>query len=69
LRTRNNTQELYEELIVRVCGCSKTDSSIGALIKDVGSWFNTYRYKLHTNLTQLAKEYIALNERYALVIH
>lgn len=25
IRTRNNTQELYEELIMRVCNIPKTD--------------------------------------------
>ncbi len=64
LRTRNNTQELYEELVVRVCGCLKTDYRIGALVKDVGGWYNTYRYKFHTNLIALANEFISLNKRY-----
>ena len=63
LRTRNNSQDLYEELIIRVCGCSKTDQLVGTLIKDIGAWYNTYRYKFHTNLIALAKEFISLNEK------
>ncbi|RGB29298.1 hypothetical protein C1646_766781 [Rhizophagus diaphanus] len=38
LRTRNNTAELYEELIVQVCKISKTDIRLGSLVKDIARW-------------------------------
>ncbi|CAG8712690.1 17623_t:CDS:2, partial [Rhizophagus irregularis] len=62
IRTRNNTQELYEELISRVCKISKTDSRIGALLKDVGGWYNTYRCKFHVAVVKLADDFIVTHE-------
>ncbi|CAG8535173.1 5277_t:CDS:2, partial [Scutellospora calospora] len=38
LRTRNNTNALYEELIMKVCKISKSDYCISSLVKDVGGW-------------------------------
>ncbi|CAG8691762.1 11549_t:CDS:2 [Funneliformis mosseae] len=34
LRTRNNSTDLYEELIIRMCNISKTDDRLGSLVKD-----------------------------------
>jgi hypothetical protein len=31
------------------------------LIKDVGGWFNTYRYKFHVSILKLAKEFKLIN--------
>ncbi|GES99195.1 hypothetical protein GLOIN_2v1792160 [Rhizophagus clarus] len=63
LRTRNNTTELYEELIVRVCKISKTDARLGSLVKDVDGWFNTYRYKFHMSVVKLVNEFKTVYER------
>ncbi|RIA94542.1 hypothetical protein C1645_873360 [Glomus cerebriforme] len=66
IRTRNNTQELYEELIVCVCKIFKTDPQIGSLFKDLDGWFNTYYYRFHVNVVKLANDatelYDELNE-------
>ncbi|EXX50275.1 hypothetical protein RirG_101570 [Rhizophagus irregularis DAOM 197198w] len=63
LRTRNNTVALYEELVVRVCKITKTDPRLGTLVKDVGSWFNTYRYKFHVAIVKLANEFKTTHKR------
>ncbi|CAG8492717.1 9669_t:CDS:2 [Dentiscutata erythropus] len=57
LRTQNNTSALYEELIMKVCNISKGDHRMAALVKDVGGWYNSYRYKLHVAILQLAEEF------------
>ncbi|RGB30558.1 hypothetical protein C1646_765220 [Rhizophagus diaphanus] len=62
IRTRNNTQELYEELVMRVCNISKTDQRMGALVKDVAGWYNTYRYKLHVGVVKLANDFNTLHK-------
>ncbi|PKY52798.1 hypothetical protein RhiirA4_470652, partial [Rhizophagus irregularis] len=63
LRTRNNTAELYEELIVRVCKISKTDTRLGSLVKDIAGWFNTYRYKFHMSVIKIVNEFKTVYER------
>ena len=62
LRTRNNTTELYEELILHVCRISKTDYRMGSLVKDVAGWYDTYRYKFHTSVVKLANEFSVTHE-------
>ena len=42
---------------MRVCGISKTDQRMVALVKDVGTWFNTYRYRLHVSVLDLANQF------------
>jgi hypothetical protein len=64
LRTRNNTAELYEEIIVRVCKISKTDTRLGSLTKDIAGWFNTYRYKFHMSVIKLVNEFKTVYERF-----
>ncbi|CAG8812986.1 16585_t:CDS:2 [Cetraspora pellucida] len=62
LRTRNNSNLLYEELIVRVCKIAKSDHRLGSLIKDVGRWYNTYHYKFHVAAVRLANEFRSTNK-------
>ncbi|CAG8791847.1 9400_t:CDS:2, partial [Dentiscutata erythropus] len=74
LRTRNNTTELYEELISQVCKISKTDYCMPALFKDVGScglstfisddiWKETLQLHLKcTDLMALKKDLLMLNK-------
>ncbi|CAG8788386.1 13495_t:CDS:2, partial [Dentiscutata erythropus] len=62
LRTRNNSSVLYEELVVQTCKIAKTDQRLGSLIKDVGRWYNTYRYTFHTAAVKLANEFRSVNE-------
>jgi len=69
LRTRNNTTALYEELIIRVCKIAKTDYRLGSLVKDVGGWYNTYRYKFHVSIMKLANEFRITHEQYVLAIY
>ncbi|CAG8552289.1 7393_t:CDS:2 [Gigaspora margarita] len=56
LRTRNNTPALYTELVSAVCGISKADKQIPALIKKVGSCFDDYRYRFLAKLRKRADE-------------
>ena len=46
---------------MRVCNIPKTDLRMVGLIKDVGGWFNTYRYKFHVSILKLAKEFKLMN--------
>ncbi|CAG8601135.1 29525_t:CDS:2, partial [Racocetra persica] len=57
LRTRNNTTELYKELIIKVCKIKKSDYRLGTLAKDMGYWFDSYRYKLYVAISSLADEF------------
>ncbi|CAG8803241.1 19715_t:CDS:2, partial [Dentiscutata erythropus] len=56
LRTKNNTLALYTELVSAVCGISKADKKIPALIKKVGSCFDDYCYYLLAKLRKRADE-------------
>ncbi|CAG8580179.1 8458_t:CDS:2, partial [Scutellospora calospora] len=62
LRTRNNTTVLYEELIVKVCKIPKSDHRMATLVKDVGSWYDVYRYRFHVAILNLANEFSATHE-------
>jgi len=35
---------------------------MGSLLKDVGGWYNTYRYKLHASVVKLADEFKLTHE-------
>ncbi|CAG8823070.1 3950_t:CDS:2, partial [Cetraspora pellucida] len=59
LRTRNNTTQLYEELITKVCNIQKSDYRMGTLLKDMGNWFDIYRYRLNQAVSNLADEFSA----------
>ncbi|KAF0538288.1 hypothetical protein F8M41_007973 [Gigaspora margarita] len=65
LRTRNNSSVLYEEIIVQTCKIAKTDQRLGSLIKDVGRWYNTYRYTLHTSAVKLVNKFRSINKKFA----
>jgi K+/H+ antiporter YhaU regulatory subunit KhtT len=47
---------------MQVCKISKNDKQMGSLAKDVGGWFNTYRYKLQSGIVNLAKEFNTINK-------
>ncbi|CAG8787464.1 22833_t:CDS:2, partial [Dentiscutata erythropus] len=67
LRTRNNTYELYEELITRVCEIPKTNVRMKTLIKDVGTWYDSYRCNFHCSILGLANQYSQIHEGEELV--
>ena len=54
---------LYEELIIRTCKIAKTDPHMGSLLKDVGGWYDTYRYKFHIAIVKIADEFKITHER------
>ncbi|CAG8697008.1 11262_t:CDS:2, partial [Racocetra fulgida] len=56
LRTKNNTPALYTKLASAVCGISKVNKQILALIKKVGSCFDDYHYRLLAKLRKRADE-------------
>ncbi|CAG8735276.1 21320_t:CDS:2 [Dentiscutata erythropus] len=62
LRTRNNSFVLYEEIVTQVCKIAKTDERLGSLIRDVGGWYNMYRYKFHSSVVKLAHEFKSIYE-------
>ena len=39
----------------------KSDQRMIGLVKDVGGWFNTYRYKFHVGVLSLANQFNAVN--------
>ena len=39
----------------------KSDQRMIGLVKDVGRWFNTYRYKFHVGVLNLANQFNAVN--------
>ena len=39
----------------------KSDQRMIELVKDVGRWFNTYRYKFHVGVLNLANQFNAVN--------
>lgn len=47
---------------MRVCNISKTDQQMVGLVRDVGGWFNTYRYKFHVNILKLVNEFKLINK-------
>ena len=49
---------------MQVCKISKTDTRLGSLQKDVGGWYNTYRYKFHIGAIKLANEFKVTHERF-----
>ncbi|CAG8728859.1 3059_t:CDS:2, partial [Funneliformis caledonium] len=63
LRTRNNSTDLYKELIIRMCNISKTDDRLGSLVKDVGSWYNMYCYRLHAAIVKLTTGFLSTHKR------
>ncbi len=61
---------MYEELIARVCKIPKTDQQMVGLVKDVGGWFNSYRYKFHISIVKLAEQFeLANNNENIVKIH
>ncbi|CAG8705803.1 11853_t:CDS:2 [Funneliformis mosseae] len=62
LQTRNNSTDLYEELIIRMCNISKTDDRLGSLVKDVSSWYNMYRFRLHVTIVKLTTGFLSTHK-------
>ena len=60
---------LYKELIIRVCKIDKTDYRLGLLLKDVGGWYNTYRYKFHVSIVKLANEFKITHKQFVSAIY
>ncbi|GES74787.1 hypothetical protein GLOIN_2v1792160 [Rhizophagus clarus] len=40
----------------------QTDQRMSTLVKDVGGWYSTYRYKFHVSVVKLANEFTILHK-------